>query len=303
LVQARLSRGASPPRSGARGIRAPLAVPALHDNSRSRSDNGASVNAAGPSPPAVGRGVWVGSIPAPRPRYSGASRSAPDRPARSRSFSLAGHRSPLIARQVCTRVLYHTSHARDCRPDPVLRRCPASRTSAVSLLAPPIGAAGLLPARRAALTSLHLSRRERQMPCSCCSCNCKATLLAASLTTLHVTISGTGACGWDGTYTLTWNGSLWRYQNFSPPACSIQNIVFDVTTGGAGSPCCMILRCDCVGCSFVGYAILIETSGTTNGTWASCNCSTGNFVANPYSNSAFLCNCSSFTNISVSISP
>ncbi len=165
------------------------------------------------------------------------------------------------------------------------------------------GAAGLLPAHRAALTSLHLSRRERQMPCSCCSCNCKATLLAASLTTLHVTISGTGACGWDGTYTLTWNGSLWRYQNFSPPACSIQNIVFDVTTPPTGAPCCMILRCDCVGCSFATYAILIETSGTTNGTWASCNCSTGNFVANPYSNGAFLCNCSSFTNISVSISP
>ncbi len=93
--------------------------------------------------------------------------------------------------------------------------------------------------------------------------------------TLHLTISGSGSCGIDGTYPLVWNTNGWygtlsngcAIQFFcnnstTPPSCGFSLVVF---SGPAG---------DCTLCYEVA------TCGSSSGTWASTNCSTPNWTSN-----------------------
>ncbi|HTU90067.1 MAG TPA: hypothetical protein VMF69_08215 [Gemmataceae bacterium] len=106
-------------------------------------------------------------------------------------------------------------------------------------------------------------------------------------TTLHLTIAGSGGCGIDGTYPLTWTGSQWSgtlsngcaiefYCNSSttPPSCGFGLVVY---AGPAG---------DCTLC----YEV--STCGSSSGTWESTSCSPPNWTSNPTNSIAATCACS-----------
>ncbi len=105
-------------------------------------------------------------------------------------------------------------------------------------------------------------------------------------TTLHLTIAGSGACGIDGTYALTWNSNGW-YGTLSngcaiqffcnnstvPASCGFTLVVW---TGPAG---------DCTLC----YEV--STCGSSSGTWESTSCSPPNWTSNPTNTIAATCAC------------
>jgi hypothetical protein len=106
-------------------------------------------------------------------------------------------------------------------------------------------------------------------------------------TTLHLTIAGSGGCGIDGTYALTWNSNQWSgtlsngcpiqfYCNVStnPPSCGFSLVVW---TGPPG---------DCTLC----YEI--STCGSSSGTWESTSCSPATWTSNPTNSLAATCACS-----------
>jgi hypothetical protein len=101
-------------------------------------------------------------------------------------------------------------------------------------------------------------------------------------TILHLTISGSGSCGIDGTYPITWNGTIWAgstgvgnplqfYCNAagSPPPCGFSLVVW-----AQGAVCYEVGSC-----------------GSTSGTWASASCSGPNFTSNPTNVVGGSCGC------------
>jgi|GEM_PF-3383764 hypothetical protein len=113
--------------------------------------------------------------------------------------------------------------------------------------------------------------------------------------TLHLTIAGSGSCGLDGTYPLTWNGSYWT---------------------GAVSGCPVVFQCNAAGtppsCGFSlvvyappGYCTLcyeIGTCGGSSGTWESASCSPPLWTSNPTNSLSGVCACSS-TGTTFTITP
>lgn len=104
---------------------------------------------------------------------------------------------------------------------------------------------------------------------------------------LHLTIAGSGGCGIDGTYVLTWDGTQWGgtlsngcviqfYCNVitSPPSCGFSLVVWTGPPGG------------CTLC----YEV--STCGSGSGTWESTSCSPPNWTSNPTNSIASTCACS-----------
>jgi hypothetical protein len=105
-------------------------------------------------------------------------------------------------------------------------------------------------------------------------------------TTLHLTIAGSGACGIDGTYPLTWNSNQWSgtltngfaiqfYCNntTTPPSCGFSLVIW------SGSPG------NCTLC----YEV--STCGSGSGTWESTSCSGPNWTSNPTAPNTGTCAC------------
>lgn len=121
-----------------------------------------------------------------------------------------------------------------------------------------------------------LNASNEPVQCASCPCSGESTPCCSSPglpSTLHLTISGSGSVGVDGTYPLTWNSNQWTYSgssgltsaqlycnvNTSPPSCGFSLVTF-------------------VG----GLAWEVSTCGTTSGTWSSTNCTTSPYLtSNP----------------------
>jgi hypothetical protein len=100
--------------------------------------------------------------------------------------------------------------------------------------------------------------------------------------TLHLTIAGSGPCGIDGTYPITWNGTQWTgttgggnpiqfYCNAagSPPSCGFSLVVWAL-----GALCYEVGGC-----------------GSSSGTWQSTSCSAPNWTSNPTNVVGGSCGC------------
>lgn len=110
-------------------------------------------------------------------------------------------------------------------------------------------------------------------PCGINQCGC--TDLPA---TLHLTISGSGSCNFDGTYALTWDGSTgWYYTGTYP----VPSIGFACPSDGSNA-CAMVLTVNQPSEGRLCYEV--GTCGTVSGTWKSTpSCSPPSWTSNPTS--------------------
>jgi hypothetical protein len=110
-------------------------------------------------------------------------------------------------------------------------------------------------------------------PLTCSDCPCETNCCSSLPSTLHITISGSGSCGIDGTYPITFGANGW-----TGLTSNNWNIDFECGLSTTPSSCGMSLL---VGppTSGVGYAVI--NCGNSSGTWESTACSPPNFTSNP----------------------
>jgi hypothetical protein len=106
-------------------------------------------------------------------------------------------------------------------------------------------------------------------------------------TTLHLTISGSGACGIDGTYPLTWNSNQWSGATTS--GCPIQFYCNNTTTPAS---CGFTLVVFAGPAGYCTFCYEVATCGSSSGTWESTSCSPPNWTSNPTGPLLGTCGCS-----------